>query len=332
MTVVVHVALAAKVVVHVVDTNVKSVPVTEAAVGGVTVILANPVFVNVEVPEALEPTAALPTFTALRVALAACPVPVRPKLEEPPTPSCAMVTVPVRVPTAVGVKDTVTVQVPFTASGVPQLFEAPKSLDPVETDTPLMVNAAVPVLVTVTDCVAEVVETCCAANVKDVGDKLAMPCVPVPVSVSVMEPALVARASAPVRATLLVGANLTVVVQVLLAAKVVAHVVDTKLKSVPVVEVAVGTVTLMAANPVLVRVALAVVLVPTFRLPKATLLKVALAAWPVPVRLTVPVPFEASDVTVTAPVRVPAADGVNVTVTEQVPLMANAEPQVVLEA
>ncbi len=93
-----------------------------------------------------------------------------------------------------------------------------------------------------------------------------------------MVPAPVAMASAPDRATLLVGANFTVVVQVAPAAKVVPHVVDTKLKSVPETDEAVGAVTVMLARPVLVSVAIPVVLDETLTLPIAALLKVALGA------------------------------------------------------
>ncbi len=113
---------------------------------------------------------------------------------------------------------------------------------------------------------------------------------PVPDNASVMVPAPVAMLSTPERATLLVGANFTVVAQVALAARLVPHVVDTKLKSVPVTDAAVGAVTAMLARPVLVSVAVPVVLVDTFKLPNATLLRVAVAAWPVPARLTLAIP------------------------------------------
>lgn len=83
---------------------------------------------------------------------------------------------------------------------------------------------------------------------------------------------------------------MTVVVQVALAARVVPHVVETKLKSVPVTEAAVGAVTVMLDSPVLVRVAVPVVLVPTLTLPAAILPSVALGACPVPVRLTLATP------------------------------------------
>jgi hypothetical protein len=68
-------------------------------------------------------------------------------------------TVPLREPDAAGVKLTLTVQLEPTAMEAPQLLLWPKSEEPEETDTPVTVSGALPLLVMVTDCVPEVEPT-----------------------------------------------------------------------------------------------------------------------------------------------------------------------------
>jgi hypothetical protein len=144
----VQLAEAARDVVQVVETKLKSVPVTDAAVGTVTEIAARPVFCSVDV-KVLEPaTTTFPNGTADSVALGAWPVPVKLTLAMPP-PLCVKLKEPVRVPATDGVKLTLTVQVPLTATA-PQLFDCAKSDAPAEIPTPVNVNVLVPVLVTVT--------------------------------------------------------------------------------------------------------------------------------------------------------------------------------------
>lgn len=89
-----------------------------------------------------------------------------------PPPLCVKLSVPVRVPAAVGVKFTLTEQVPLTATE-PQLFDWAKSVPPVEMPTPVKVSVLVPVLVTVTVCTPLVVLVCWAEKVNEAGETLA---------------------------------------------------------------------------------------------------------------------------------------------------------------
>jgi hypothetical protein len=108
-----------------------------------------PVLVTIwEPPLAVVFTATSPQPPLVMVALGAWPVPVKPTLAIPP-PLCVKLNVPVRVPAAAGVKLTLTVQVPFTATE-PQLLDCAKSVAPAEMPTPVNVRVLVPVLVTVT--------------------------------------------------------------------------------------------------------------------------------------------------------------------------------------
>jgi hypothetical protein len=157
-TVTVQVAPAFNDVPQDVPTKLKSVPDTDAAVGVVTLMAASPVFCSVAVDEVFEPTARLPKAIPESVAEGAWPVPVRLTFATPP-PLCTKLSVPVRVPAAEGLKVTLTVQVPPTATE-PQPFDCAKSLLPVEIPTPVNVKVLVPVLVTVTVCTLLVVDVC----------------------------------------------------------------------------------------------------------------------------------------------------------------------------
>ncbi len=95
-------------------------------------------------------------------------MPVRLTLAIPP-PLWVKLSVPERVPVVDGVKLTLTVQVPLTATAA-QLLDSAKSALPVEIPTPEKVRVFVPVLVTVMVCTADVVDVCCAANVSEPGD------------------------------------------------------------------------------------------------------------------------------------------------------------------
>jgi hypothetical protein len=120
------------------------------------------------------------------------------------------VSVPVRVPPAVGVNETVTVQEPLTAM-LPQLLVWLKS--PV-TETPETVAAVVPELVIVTVCVAEVEPTTVPAKDNPAGEALSTGpgAVPEPerLTVSVTPPALIVRL--PVWVPAAVGVNVTLTV------------------------------------------------------------------------------------------------------------------------
>lgn len=70
-----------------------------------------------------------------------------------------MVTTPVRVPVAVGLKLTGIAQLAPAATEVPHVPPLPKAKSPLMTGLPLNVRAALPVLVTVTDFEVLVVPT-----------------------------------------------------------------------------------------------------------------------------------------------------------------------------
>lgn len=120
---------------------------------------------------------ALPAVTdvgenAAEVTLGAgTPVPDRLTLAMPP-PLWVKLSVPEREPSAAGVNDTLTVQVPLTAT-LPQLLDWAKSLAPAEMPTPENVRVFVPVLVTVTVWVADVVPVRRGENVTLEGEMLA---------------------------------------------------------------------------------------------------------------------------------------------------------------
>ena len=94
------------------------------------------------------------------------PVPVSGTVTCPPATFTYMVRVAARAPVAVGVNVTSTVQLPPTATELPQLLTAAKSPP---TATSLTIIAIMPVLVMVTVCAALCVCTCCEAKVKEVG-------------------------------------------------------------------------------------------------------------------------------------------------------------------
>ncbi len=121
----------------------------------------------------------------------AAPVPDRLRVPVPFVPLVVTLTVPVRAPDVDGVNDTLTVQVPLTARAAAQLLDEPKSLEPEDTETPVTVKLAVPLLVMVTDWVALVVPTVWLPNDSDVVEYEALPCRPTPVEVDVSVPALV---------------------------------------------------------------------------------------------------------------------------------------------
>lgn len=94
---------------------------------------------------------------------------------------------------------------------------------------------------------------------------------PVPLIADATLPTPVVTISEPLRETAAVGVNLTLTVQLAPAASEDGQVVETKLKSVPLTDAAVGTVMLRAAAPVLLRVAASVELAPMATVPNARL-------------------------------------------------------------
>jgi hypothetical protein len=133
------------------------------------------------------------------------------------------VSVAVRVPVVLGVKVTVIVQLPVVAANaaVVHVLVCVKSVAG-EIDTLDTVSAALPVLLKVSDCVADDDPTTVGAKVRDAGDglKSASPAVPVPVSVATCGwfAALSTTATAPFWTPAAVGVKVTVTVQLALAA------------------------------------------------------------------------------------------------------------------
>jgi hypothetical protein len=143
---------------HVVETNEKAAPDTEAELGTVTLNAPMPVLLRVAVAVLLEFTAVAGNTGAESDAEGACPVPLR-ATDVAPEPLCVRVIAPVRAPAPAGVKVTLMVQLEPTAT-LEQLLDCEKSLAPEETDTEEMVKAVVPLLPTVTVCTALLVPVC----------------------------------------------------------------------------------------------------------------------------------------------------------------------------
>jgi len=266
------------------------------------------------------------------------PVPVRPTICGLPAALSVIVTAAPRAPAAVGVNVTLMVQFPlFAATELPQLFVCAKSplFAPV---TPMLVilRAALPVLVSATDCDPLVVLKVWPANVRLEADKIAVGAgvvVPVPLSVKEcgLPVALSVIVTAAPRAPAAVGVNVTLMVQFPLFAATELPQVFVCAKSPLFAPVTPMLVILRAAFPVLVSVTdcdplvvfncwLAKVILDADKLTPG-------AGAPAPVPLSVkdcglPV---ALSVRVTAAVRVPAADGVNVTLMLQFPPFAATE-------
>jgi hypothetical protein len=152
-----------------------------------------------------------------------------------------------------------------------------------------------------------------------------LPVTPVPLRLDDTVPAPVEKDRVPLRDVPALGAKRTETVQVAPEPKEVPQVVEEKLKSVPDTEAAPGVETLIEPMPVFCSVAVWVELEPTPMLPKEMPDRVALGAWPVPLRLTLATPPPLW-VKLRVPVRLPAAAGVKLTLTVQVPLTAT-EPQ-----
>src|SRR4030081_2434216 len=128
-----------------------------------------------------------------------------------------MLTDPVRVPSAVGVKVTVIVQLALIATLLPQVLVCAKS--PLAAML-LMVNVAVPVFLSVTFCEAFVVPTCWPLNVRLLGVSLTKGASPVPVRLTVcgLPAALSVTLTFAVLVPFAVGVKVTVMVQLAPAA------------------------------------------------------------------------------------------------------------------
>jgi hypothetical protein len=145
------------------------------------------------------------------------PPPLKATVCGEPLALSVIVTMPVRVPAAVGVKVTEIVQLPPAATLDPQLLVSAKSPDAVIEVTD---RAAVPELVSVTVWAALVMPSACGANVRLVGESVTVGAVtaetaPVPLKATVCgEPlALSVIVTAPVRVPAAVGVKVTERVQ-----------------------------------------------------------------------------------------------------------------------
>ena len=136
----------------------------------------------------------------------------------PATPAELSVTVtaPVKAPAAAGLKVTLIVQLPETATLVPQVLVSEKSLESVPVIAMLaMVRAAVPVLLRVTDWEALEVFTTWSGKVRLEEESTAVGAVPVPVKLTVwgLLLALSVMVSVPLSVPVVVGAKTTLMVQ-----------------------------------------------------------------------------------------------------------------------
>jgi hypothetical protein len=224
----------------------------------------------------------------------------------------ATASVPVTVLATVGVKVTLIVQLAPAATLEPQLFVWANGAAALML---VMVSAEPPVLRSVTACAALVPPTVWLGKVKEIGERLAVAAAaaPVPVRLTVwgVLDALSLIVSVPVRLPAAVGLKVTLMVQVPLAATELPHVsVSAKSPLTAILVIARLTV------PPLVRViALAVLVVPTAWLAKASEVgdTVAELVTPVPERAAVWGLLVPLSVTVTAAVRAPVAVGLKVT-------------------
>jgi hypothetical protein len=252
---------------------------------------------------------------AVTTTVGALPVPVRFSVCGEFDAVSVIVSVPVRVPTLVGVNVTLAVQLPPPASVLPHVLVSAKS--------PVVANEIVvdspPVFFTVTTLAALVVPSVCAANVSVVGVAVTITgAVPVPVSFTVCGEfvALSMTVTVPVSVPAAWGVNVTVTEQLAPALRVAGQLLVCA-KS-PVDAIVIGVATVPVSFTVTTLPAL---VVPTICAANVSLAGVAVtmttAATPVPVSFTVCGEFVAVSVIVSVPVRVPAVVGVNVTLTVQ---------------
>ena len=262
------------------------------------------------------------------------PVPVRLTvwvLPDTPPALSVIVSVPVVVPLAVGVKVTLIVQLPSALKLTPkQLSVSKKTKEPAVTATLEILSVALPVLAKVTDCEALEVPTSMVPKVRLFAESKTLGLEPVPVKPTVCwlpdtPPELSAMVSVPVRVPLALGEKTTLMVQLPPTLTLLAQIVGSE-KS-PLVEILAIE---RAADPVLLRVTGWEAL----EVPTAWLLKVRLegetearGATPVPLKLTVCGLPLALSVRVIVPVRVPLAVGVKNTLIAQPVPAATLAPQ-----
>jgi hypothetical protein len=296
----------------------------------VIVSVADPEFVSVTVWAALVVVSGwLPKLRLVGEKLTAgavVPVPVSETVCGLPVALSVIETAPVRDPAAVGVKVTEIVQVPADATEAPHVLVWLKS--PLAAML-VMARAAVPVLVSVTDCAALAVFRTWFPKLKLVGARLTAGAVPVPASETVcgLPVALSVTVTEPVRDPVAVGVNFTEMVQFAATATELPQVL-VWLKSPLAAILAIVSV----ADPVFVSVTdCAALAVFNNWLPKLRLVGEKLTAGavvPVPVNEAVWGLPGALSFTESVPVPGPAIVGVKVTEMVQVPAAATEPPHV----
>jgi hypothetical protein len=344
-TVTVQLAEAARLVPQLLLESVKSAALVPETATLLRVIADEVPLVSVSVSELpLEPTATLPkaSFVGLTVTV---PVPV-------PRPESATVcgllgsesvkvSEAVRVPAAAGWNFTATVQLAEAARLVPQLLlEMTNSVASVPVRAMLLrVTAAEPLLVSVTVFAPPVMPIATAFQLRLVGLTVTLGEAAVPVPERATVCGLLGSESVKVRVAVRLpaaaGLNRTVTVQLAEAARLVPQLLPDKVKSAALVPETATLLMVIAAEVPLVRVSVRELLEPTATLPKARLdgLTVTLpAAVPVPESATVCGLLVAESVKVRVAVRLPAAAGLNTTVTVQLAEAARLVPQVLLES
>jgi len=158
-----------------------------------------------------------------RLTTGAVPVPVRLTDWVAGLALSVIVTAPVRVPAAVGLKVTLRVQLALAARLAPQVLVWEKSPLAVML---VMLSVALPVLLRMTLWALLLVPTACAGKVKEVGERLTTGAVPVPVRLRVWVAglALSLMVTAPVRVPAAVGLKVTLRAQLALAARLAPQV------------------------------------------------------------------------------------------------------------
>ena len=275
---------------------------------------------------------------ALRLTTEADPVPARVTDCGLPLALSATVTVAERLPTAVGVKVTLMVQLPLAATELPQVLvwaKSPVLVPPIA--RLVMVSAAVPVLLRVIVCPELVELRGWLLKVRLPGERLTLGPLPVPLRLTVCWlPDVLLLLSVTTRLAVrvpgAVGVKLTLTVQLLLAASELAQVVVSA-KSPALAPENARPLMVRAALPELLNVkAWTELVVPTVWLLKVRLEvdSAAAGALPVPLRLTVcGLPLALSAIPREA-VRDPVPAGVNVTLRAQLLPAATELPQVLV--
>jgi hypothetical protein len=263
------------------------------------------------------------------------PVPVKATHCGDPAALSVIVRLAMRGPVAVGLNVTVTTQVDAGAMLLPTqvvvLVKSPLLAPPIF--TALTVSGPVPLLVIVTVWLALAVVMFWLPNARLAVESVAPGTVPVPLSATACGDvaALSAIVKLAERFPAIVGANVTVIVQVAAGAILLPMQVFVLLKSAPLVPATVTALTVNAAFPLLVIViAWPALVVPIFWLANVRLTGESMT----PGASAIPRPLSATDCGESAALsvierlaeRFPAAVGVNVTVTMQVPPAAMLLP------